>query len=150
MASGGGRDGAGGHGLGGGAGSGAAALEPGPAAGAGAASWAGRQGRRSSHVSRNRRAPYMPIGRLDRAFYAAVMAAQARPRVAISLGDPSGIGPEVVARALAARPDLDVVIYGDGGVLERAAAAAGVAPPPAALVEAVTALGAGEVTPGRP
>jgi 4-hydroxy-L-threonine phosphate dehydrogenase PdxA len=31
-------------------------------------------------------------------------------RIAISLGDPCGIGPEIVARALAARPDADVVI----------------------------------------
>ena len=28
-------------------------------------------------------------------------------RIAISLGDPCGIGPEVVARALAARPAVD-------------------------------------------
>ena len=45
------------------------------------------------------------------------------PRIAISLGDPCGIGPEVVARALAARPGVDAVVYGDAGVLARAAAA---------------------------
>src|SRR5262245_8220131 len=71
-------------------------------------------------------------------------------RIAISLGDPSGIGPEVVARALAVRPDLDVVVFGDRGVLARAAALAGVAAPPDARVEPVTALGAGDVSPGRP
>ena len=36
-------------------------------------------------------------------------------RIAISLGDPCGIGPEIVARALAARHDVDAVVYGDAG-----------------------------------
>jgi 4-hydroxythreonine-4-phosphate dehydrogenase len=71
-------------------------------------------------------------------------------RIAISLGDPAGIGPEIVARALAARPDLDAVVYGDEGVLARAAAAAGVAAPPAARVRAVTKLDAAEVAFGQP
>src|SRR5437879_1518049 len=71
-------------------------------------------------------------------------------RIAISLGDPSGIGPETVARALAARPQIDALVYGDAGVLARAAAAAGLPPPPARLVEAVTALAPGQVVPGRP
>ena len=71
-------------------------------------------------------------------------------RIAISLGDPCGIGPEVVARALAARPDLDVVVYGDAGVLARAAGVAGVAAPAADRIRAVTALGPGDVPPGKP
>src|SRR5512138_3172781 len=71
-------------------------------------------------------------------------------RIAISLGDPCGIGPEVVARALAARPELDTVVYGDAGVLARAAGAAGVAAPPADRIEAVTALSPGDVPPGKP
>ena len=70
--------------------------------------------------------------------------------IAISLGDPAGIGPEIVARALAERPDADVVVFGDLGVLARAAAAAGVAAPAAARVRAVTNLAAGAVTPGKP
>ncbi|HVY40556.1 MAG TPA: 4-hydroxythreonine-4-phosphate dehydrogenase PdxA [Polyangia bacterium] len=70
--------------------------------------------------------------------------------IAISLGDPAGIGPEVVARALAERPDADVLVFGDPGVLARAASAAGIAAPSAARVCAVTNLGASEVTPGRP
>src|SRR4029077_17634709 len=85
--------------------------------------------------------------------------------IAISLGDPAGIGPEIVARALAARPDADVVVYGDAGGLARAAgggggggprrgtgarAAAGVAAPTSERVRAVTALAAGEITPGKP
>jgi 4-hydroxythreonine-4-phosphate dehydrogenase len=70
--------------------------------------------------------------------------------IAISLGDPAGIGPEIVARALAERPDANVIVFGDEGVLARAATAAGVVMPPSARVRAVTNLNPGEVTPGRP
>ncbi|HET6147145.1 MAG TPA: 4-hydroxythreonine-4-phosphate dehydrogenase PdxA [Polyangia bacterium] len=70
--------------------------------------------------------------------------------IGISLGDPAGIGPEVVVRALAARPDVPVRIFGDVGVLERAARLAGVEPPSAACVEPVTSLGAHEIVPGQP
>ena len=45
--------------------------------------------------------------------------------IAISLGDPAGIGPEIVARALAERPDAKVIIFGDRGVLARAARGGG-------------------------
>jgi 4-hydroxy-L-threonine phosphate dehydrogenase PdxA len=38
------------------------------------------------------------------------MTKKAGGRIAISLGDPCGIGPEIVARALAARPDLAAVV----------------------------------------
>ena len=72
------------------------------------------------------------------------------PRLLISLGDPAGIGPEVVARARAVRPDLDARVFGDAGVLARAAAAAGVPAPDAARIVAVTSLASGDVTPGRP
>jgi 4-hydroxythreonine-4-phosphate dehydrogenase len=71
-------------------------------------------------------------------------------RIAISLGDPCGIGPEIVARALAARPDVDAVVYGDTGVLARAAGAAGVPAPPADRVRGVTSLSPGDVPPGKP
>ena len=70
--------------------------------------------------------------------------------IAISLGDPAGIGPEIVVQALAARPESNVIVFGDEGVLARAATAAGVAAPPSAHVRAVTHLNPGEVTPGRP
>jgi 4-hydroxythreonine-4-phosphate dehydrogenase len=70
--------------------------------------------------------------------------------IAISLGDPAGIGPEIVVRALAARPNADVMVFGDVGVLERAAKVAGVAPPAPAHLRAVTSLHADEVTPGKP
>jgi 4-hydroxythreonine-4-phosphate dehydrogenase len=38
----------------------------------------------------------------------------ARPRLALTLGDPAGIGPEVVLRALASpdRPDAEAILYG--------------------------------------
>jgi 4-hydroxythreonine-4-phosphate dehydrogenase len=70
--------------------------------------------------------------------------------IAISLGDPAGIGPEIVVRALAERPDAEVTVFGDAGVLERAAKVTGVAVPDGARVRAVTSLRADEVTPGKP
>jgi 4-hydroxythreonine-4-phosphate dehydrogenase len=70
--------------------------------------------------------------------------------IAVSLGDPAGIGPEIVVRALAERPDAEVIVFGDAGVLARAAKAVGVAPPPPARVRAVTALAPADVTPGKP
>jgi 4-hydroxythreonine-4-phosphate dehydrogenase len=51
-----------------------------------------------------------------------------RPLVGISLGDPSGIGPEVVARALAlprVLRALTPVVFGDRGALEAVAASLG-------------------------
>jgi 4-hydroxythreonine-4-phosphate dehydrogenase len=73
-----------------------------------------------------------------------------REPIAISLGDPAGIGPEVVARALAERPEANIVVFGDEGVLARAARAAGVVAPARARVRAVTSLGPDAVTPGQP
>jgi 4-hydroxythreonine-4-phosphate dehydrogenase len=73
-----------------------------------------------------------------------------RAPIAISLGDPAGIGAEIVVRALAERPDADVIVFGDHGVLARAAKAAGVAAPPAGSIRAVTALADDEIAPGRP
>jgi 4-hydroxythreonine-4-phosphate dehydrogenase len=72
------------------------------------------------------------------------------PRLGISLGDPTGIGPEVVARALAERPQDEVVVFGDRGVLERGARIAGVSLPARTVVEAVTTLDLGQVPPGKP
>lgn len=51
------------------------------------------------------------------------------PCVAISMGDPLGIGPEVVALALTSlevRARLDAIVFGDRATLERAAALRGV------------------------
>lgn len=53
-------------------------------------------------------------------------------RVGVTLGDPSGIGPEIVAKTLAVAPPAwraRVVLYGDRAPLERGARAAGVALP---------------------
>ena len=71
-------------------------------------------------------------------------------RIAISLGDPCGIGPEVVVRTLAARPDVDAIVYGDAGMLARAAGSAGVPAPAADRIRAVTTLSPGDVPPGKP
>ncbi|HTB59179.1 MAG TPA: hypothetical protein VLC06_14995, partial [Polyangia bacterium] len=67
--------------------------------------------------------------------------------IAISLGDPAGIGPEIVVRALAERPDANVLVFGDIGLLERAAKIVGVAVPDSTRIRAVTTLRADEVTP---
>jgi 4-hydroxythreonine-4-phosphate dehydrogenase len=72
------------------------------------------------------------------------------PRLGISLGDPAGIGPEVVVRALAERPDRDVLVFGDPDLLARTAQQVGVALPSRATIAAVTRLGPDEVTPGAP
>src|SRR5207248_695003 len=60
------------------------------------------------------------------------------PRIGITLGDPAGVGPEIIARALAADGDEGVTVFGDRGVLDAAAARAGV-PPPRNVME-VTSL----------
>src|SRR3990170_520097 len=52
-----------------------------------------------------------------------------RPTVGVTIGDPAGIGPEIVVRALAedaARQSVDVVVIGDRWVLQRATGATGV------------------------
>jgi 4-hydroxythreonine-4-phosphate dehydrogenase len=70
--------------------------------------------------------------------------------IAISMGDPAGIGPEIVARGLSERPDANVVVFGDEGLLTRAAKVAGVTPTPSSRIRPVTALGPDEITPGQP
>src|SRR5512140_768867 len=80
-------------------------------------------------------------------------------RVAISLGDPSGIGAEVTAAALAAlRREVEPLVFGDPRLfarelswvrLPRVAAGAALPRRGGALVE-VTALAPGDVRPGRP
>jgi 4-hydroxythreonine-4-phosphate dehydrogenase len=72
------------------------------------------------------------------------------PRLGISLGDPTGIGPEVVVRALAARPGYEVSVFGDEGVLLRATESTGVAWPSRATIVPVTRLELAAVPPGRP
>jgi 4-hydroxythreonine-4-phosphate dehydrogenase len=70
--------------------------------------------------------------------------------VGITLGDPAGIGPEIVARTLAEAPHewlARLIVYGDRGPLERAARTIGVTLPDVAIV----GDGTGEAaTPGAP
>ncbi|MGN6104231.1 MAG: 4-hydroxythreonine-4-phosphate dehydrogenase PdxA [Kofleriaceae bacterium] len=72
-------------------------------------------------------------------------------RLGITLGDPAGIGPEIVAATLAAAPPewlARIEVYGDLGPLERAARTIGVALPPGL---AITGDGTGEAAvPGQP
>jgi len=67
-------------------------------------------------------------------------------RIGITLGDPAGVGPDLIVRTLAEDGDDDVVVLGDAAVLEAAARRHGVRPP--AHVTAVTALAG--VVPGQP
>lgn len=49
-----------------------------------------------------------------------------RPRLALTMGDPCGVGPEIILRALAdgaLPPQVDIVIIGDSRILARAAVA---------------------------
>jgi 4-hydroxythreonine-4-phosphate dehydrogenase len=66
-----------------------------------------------------------------------------RPRLALVPGEPAGVGPEVCVRAAQRDWDADLVVFGDGGSLRRAAAAlelpltltsADASPAPGALV----------------
>jgi 4-hydroxythreonine-4-phosphate dehydrogenase len=89
---------------------------------------------------------------------AAPRARGALPRVAVSLGDPSGVGPEVTAKALAAlRGELAPFVFGDPRVFERELAGLrlpvvlpGAPLPPGGALVAVTRLPAAAVRPGRP
>lgn len=74
-------------------------------------------------------------------------ARDARP-IGISLGDPAGIGPEIVVRALEERPELPVQVYGDPGILAATAARLRLPAPSPARVRPVPARG--EIVPGRP
>ena len=56
----------------------------------------------------------------------------------------------MVVRALAERPELEAVIFGDPAIIERAAKRSGVRPPPPERIRAVTHLGADDIVPGQP
>jgi 4-hydroxythreonine-4-phosphate dehydrogenase len=72
-------------------------------------------------------------------------------RLGITLGDPAGVGPEIVAATLATAPEAwrsRLVVYGDRAPLERGARAIGVALPPDV---AVIGDGTGDAArPGQP
>ena len=59
--------------------------------------------------------------------------AVAPPPLLVTMGDPAGIGPEIIAKAAAAGELDDAVVVGDIGVLRRAVAACGLVLPVAAL-----------------
>ncbi len=49
--------------------------------------------------------------------------AQSKPRLVISMGDPAGVGPEIIAKALAHRPlrkQAEVLVTGDANIMARA------------------------------
>ena len=59
-------------------------------------------------------------------------------RIGVTLGDPAGIGPEIVAATLAAAPEAwrqRIIVYGDRAPLERGARAIGVELPPGLVIE---------------
>ena len=66
------------------------------------------------------------------------------------MGCPAGIGPEVVVCALAARPSLEVTVFGDKGVLDRASSRTGHILPKSATVVPVTQLREDDAQPGLP
>jgi 4-hydroxythreonine-4-phosphate dehydrogenase len=76
--------------------------------------------------------------------------AGAQPVIGISLGDPAGIGPEIVVRALAARPHTRVKVYGDPRVLEVTAARLGLPPISPERLRPVLARTVDQIVPGRP
>src|SRR4051812_34102389 len=65
----------------------------------------------------------------------------------VTIGDPAGVGPELVVRCLATdeHGDDDVIVCGDPPLLERTAARLGVRPP--RHIEAVTSLAAADIAP---
>ena len=79
------------------------------------------------------------------------------PRIAISLGDPSGVGPEVTAAALAILgAEIEPILCGDPGLLDRGLALRlpiiepGARVPPGGAFVAVTRLPARALVAGRP
>ncbi len=76
--------------------------------------------------------------------------ATGKATVGISLGDPAGIGPEIVVRAVAARPDLSLRVYGEAHVLDAAARRMNLPTVARARVVAIDVSGPADITPGQP
>jgi len=74
-----------------------------------------------------------------------------KPRIALTMGDPAGVGPEVCLRALA-NPELrecgDLVVHGDGPVLAAAAERTGLGAPEPGQVRECGGIGLDEFEPG--
>jgi 4-phospho-D-threonate 3-dehydrogenase / 4-phospho-D-erythronate 3-dehydrogenase len=67
-----------------------------------------------------------------------ISSAGAKPRIALTMGDPAGVGPEICLRALASlaiAEAVQVVVFGDAGVLHQCAQATGLAMPGAVFTE---------------
>lgn len=76
----------------------------------------------------------------------------ARPRIAVTMGDPAGVGPELCLRLLQSAEVRDLctpIIYGDRGVLRRVANHLGWPEPDAGCVLDLNAIDAGAFQPGR-
>lgn len=74
------------------------------------------------------------------------------PRIAITMGDPAGVGPELCLRLLRddrVRAMCEPVIFGDAGVLARVARALGWTEPEDAFVHDLKAIDASAVEPGK-
>jgi len=59
-----------------------------------------------------------------------------KPRIALTMGDPAGVGPEICLRALAdagLRDECQLVVFGDAGVLQRCANVTGLVAPSVVL-----------------
>ena len=79
------------------------------------------------------------------------MTAESPPRLALTAGDPAGIGPEVVLKALASadRPAATIVVYGPMSVLLARAVRLGLPPPQDLNARLVDVPLDGAVEPGR-
>lgn len=76
-----------------------------------------------------------------------------KPTIAITMGDPAGVGPEIVLKALAdkkVRGICDPVVVGDLGVLEFVAKRLGLKRPEAVRVVDISKLDLRALKPGRP
>ena len=70
-----------------------------------------------------------------------------RPRLALVPGEPAGVGPELCVRVLASAHPVELVVYGDTGVLRDCASRLGIALP---AFDAVEFPNAAATTPGQP
>lgn len=76
-----------------------------------------------------------------------------KPVVAVTMGDPAGVGPEILVRALndaRVRKAADIIAVGDAGVLAEAARLLGVKPPAEGQVVAAIALDVKRLKKGAP
>jgi 4-hydroxythreonine-4-phosphate dehydrogenase len=75
-----------------------------------------------------------------------------KPRIALTMGDPAGVGPEICLQAAASevvRSICQPVIYGDYAILQRVAARSALQLPMASEVVDLPSITAAEIVPGR-